>query len=76
MVKAFGQNPKDAGLSPAQCYSFPCQIASGEKLFINYSFHTLFCLPACTVVVRVVHSHGMLRLGIQGLMLQGNSWFV
>ena len=24
MVKVFAWNAKDAGLSPAECYSFPC----------------------------------------------------
>ena len=28
------------------------------------------------VCCRVVHSHGMLRLGIQGLTLKGNCWIV
>ena len=37
MVKAFGQNLKDAGLSPAQCYSFPCIIRLLPREFIIYS---------------------------------------
>ena len=37
MVKAFGWNLKDASLSPAWHYSFPCiRLLPGE--FINYSF--------------------------------------
>ena len=35
MVKAFAKNVKDAGFSPAQCYSFPCQIASRENIIYN-----------------------------------------
>ena len=39
---------------------------------------TLEIKPITTWLVccRVVHGHGMLRLGIQGLALQGNCWFV
>ena len=34
MVKAFSQNPKDAGSSPAQHYSFPCIIRLLLREFI------------------------------------------
>ena len=47
-----------------------------HKYHFNLFFLCLVLIPTLTVVVRVVHSHSMLRLGIQGLMPQGNCWLV
>ena len=38
MVKTFGQNPEDAGSSPAQCYYIPCIIRLLLREFIIYLF--------------------------------------
>ena len=36
----------------------------------------LLCDPTLYDYCRIICGHGMPRLGIQGLMLQGNCWFV
>ena len=45
------------------------------KYHLNH-FLCLVLFPTVTVVVRVVHSHGMPRISIQGLMPRGNCWLV
>ena len=56
MVKAFTWNAKDAGLSPAQHYSFPCQIASREKIIYNL-FMNLILLHNNIYLTNLVDIH-------------------
>ena len=59
MAKVFARNTKDAGSSPARRYSFPCQIASREKLFIIYfiksSIGLFFTLCVFLLASRILH---------------------
>ena len=42
MVKAFAQNVKDAGLSPVQCYTFPCVDSFQREIYNLFQSVQLF----------------------------------
>ena len=46
MVKAFGQNPKDAGSIPAWHYSFPCIEIASERFYSLFIHKLKQTLPA------------------------------